>query len=171
MQRYSYQYNVKIIGIPDRDPREPAVATTTLCIGLFKALRVDVNKQDIDIAHRVPKRNATAGPRPIICKFVRRVIRDQVMSARKNACKVRAADIGLPDDSLLEAARIFDHLTPQIQKLLADTQKFQLLNAFKFSWTKNSIIYLRQTEDSKPVPIRKRCDLESLAQREGLPLS
>ena len=57
-QRYSYQYNVKIIGIPERDSRESALETTTLCISLFNALGVEVSHQDIDIAHRVPSRNA-----------------------------------------------------------------------------------------------------------------
>lgn len=75
IQRYSYRYNVKIIGLPEIDSRESASATTSLCISLLKASGVDINKQDVDIAHRVPTRQATAGPRPVICKFTRRIVK------------------------------------------------------------------------------------------------
>ena len=64
IQRYSYQYNVKIVGLPEIDPQESASATTSLCISLLKASGVNINIQDVDIAHRVPTRQATAGPRP-----------------------------------------------------------------------------------------------------------
>ena len=66
IQRYSHQYNVKIVGLPEIDSRESASATTSLCISLLKASGVDINKQNVDIAHRVPTRQATAGPRPAI---------------------------------------------------------------------------------------------------------
>ena len=55
---------------------------------------------DIDIAHRVPKRNVSDGPRPIICKCVRRLVRSEVIAARKEASKVSLEDIGLPPNSI-----------------------------------------------------------------------
>lgn len=66
IQRYSHQYNVKIVGVPEIDSRESASATTSLYISLLKASGGDINKQNADIAHRVPTRQATAGPRPVI---------------------------------------------------------------------------------------------------------
>ena len=111
-QKYSYHYNVKITGIPDRKPSESAIETTAICVNLFKKLGIEVSERDIDIAHRVPTRNTRVGPRPIICKFVRRVVKEQVMNVRKNACKVRAADLGLQAEDSLDEARILDHLTP-----------------------------------------------------------
>ena len=39
----------------------------------------DVSMQDIDIAHRVPARKASSRPNPIICKFVRRQVKERVV--------------------------------------------------------------------------------------------
>ena len=36
--RYSYQYNVKIVGLPQSRPRESARETTNLCLTLFNAI-------------------------------------------------------------------------------------------------------------------------------------
>ena len=65
LQRYSFQYNIKIIGLPESETQESASQTTSLCINLFKAAGIEISNQDIDIAHRIPTRIATSGPRPI----------------------------------------------------------------------------------------------------------
>ena len=102
IQRCSYQYNVKIVGLPEIDSRESASATTSLCIRLLKASGVDINKQDVDIAHRAPTRQATTGPRPVICKFTRRIVKEELINQRKEACKVSATSIGLSAECSLE---------------------------------------------------------------------
>lgn len=58
-----------MVGLPEIDSRESASATTSLYISLLKDSEVDINKQGVDIEHRVPTRQATAGPRPVICKL------------------------------------------------------------------------------------------------------
>ena len=50
MQAYSYQYNIKIFGLPTFAERENSEATAKLCIQLFHSIGVeDVSMQDIDI--------------------------------------------------------------------------------------------------------------------------
>ena len=171
LQRYSFQYNTKIIGLPERETLESASQTASLFINLFKAAGIEISNQDIDIAHRIPTRIATSGPRPIVCKFTRRIMKEQVMNARNEACKVSANSIGLPSSCSLENVRLFDHLTPLLQQLLADSKKFQKRNGFKFCWAKNFIIYLRQTEVSRPIQIKCHNDLVNIVNQEGLPMS
>jgi len=69
IQHYSYQYNVKVVGLPEIDPQESASATTSLCISLLKASGVDINNQDVNIVHCVATRQAIAGPRLVICNL------------------------------------------------------------------------------------------------------
>ena len=170
-QRYSYQYNIKIVGLPEVNARESTSETTTLCINLLKPLGVHINNQDIDIAHRVPTRQATAGPRPVICKFTRRIVKEEVINLRKEVCKVSAAAIGLSAEFSLSNVKIFDHLTPQTQKLLADAKKFQTRNGFRFCWSKHFVVYLRRSEDSRPIRLKSQEDLERFARQEDLPMS
>ena len=92
---------------------------------IVKATRVDINRQDVVIAHRVPTRLATACPRLVISKFTRRIVREEVINLRKEACKVSATSIGLSVEWSLGDVKIFAQLTPQTQKLLADAKKFQ----------------------------------------------
>ena len=72
------------------------------------------------------------------------------MNARNEACKVSANSIGLP---------------------FSCSKKFQKRNGFKFCWAKNFIIYLRRTEDSRPIQIKCHNDLVNFANQEGLPMS
>ena len=75
--------------MPRPDPDEKASNTIDLCLKVFSGIGVDVSASDNDIAHGVPtrKRNGRrmqasqplANP-PIICKFTRRIIRNDVLS-------------------------------------------------------------------------------------------
>ena len=163
VQQYSYQYNIKLMGIPEIKANESATETSVLCERIFKAMGVQVSLMDIDIAHRVATRNPNSRqPKPIICKFVRRLAREQVMAKRRDVRRIDPASIGLRQDSSLMDAGIFDHLTPRLQQLLVDAKKFKIENDYKFCWTKNSVIYLRRYEDSQPIRIKQRSDLERL---------
>ena len=58
LQKYSFQYNVNIIGFPE-DEHESAETTTQLSLKLFHAIGAKgVTKNDIDIAHRVNSRRS-----------------------------------------------------------------------------------------------------------------
>jgi len=83
-EAYSYQFNIKMVGVPTVAESETTQQTADLCIKLFAALRVEgVSLNDIDTAHRVPSRVASNRPNAIICKFVRRLTREEVMAARR----------------------------------------------------------------------------------------
>ena len=56
MEEYSYEYNIKIVGLPELNAQETAMDTSKLCAKLFAEMGTDITLQDIDIAHRVPLR-------------------------------------------------------------------------------------------------------------------
>ena len=103
--------NIKIIGLPESETHESAFQTAFLYINLFKAAGIEISKQDIDYAHRIPTRIATSGPRPIVYKFTRRIEKEQVMNTQNEVCKMSANLIRLPSSCSLENVRLFDHLT------------------------------------------------------------
>ena len=55
---YSYQYNLKIVGVPHINENESAEDTANLYLKLFSSLGNDISASNIDIAHRVRLRNA-----------------------------------------------------------------------------------------------------------------
>lgn len=166
MELYSYQYNVKIVGMPLVAERETSEQTTSLCLQLFSLLGVkDVSINDIDTAHRVPFRNPSNRPNTIICKFIRRLAKDKVMAARKSTRNLQATDFGFSTEIDVSHISMYDHLTPRLQTLLFEAKKYQASKNFRFCWTKNGFVYLRETEHST---IRKLANLEDLASiRDG----
>ena len=93
---YSYQFNIKIVGMPMVAEREHPEKTANLCLQLFSALGVKgVSIQDIDTAHRVPSMKPSNRPNAIVCKFVRRLAKDQVMAAWKKVGGLRPKNLDL----------------------------------------------------------------------------
>ena len=163
MCEYSYQYNIKIIGMPELSEQECYSQTSALCVKLFSDMGADVSLQDIDIAHRVPQRNATTGaPKPIICKFVRRLSKEAVMARRNDACKANPRSLGFGEGVSFSSDRIFDHLTLKMQHVFTEAKKFKGQNNYQFYWTKNSCVYLRKDGSSRALKIRNVADLTRL---------
>ena len=133
IQLYSYQYNLKIVGVPQTDPDEKASNTVDLCLKVFSGIGAEVSASDIDIAHRVPTRNQNGRRRqasqsftnpPIICKFTQRIIRNDVLSKRRNSNRLLQTIFGLQSDNDLTIS-IFSHLTPRLQEVLYLAKSFK----------------------------------------------
>ena len=93
VEEHSYQFNVKIIGLPEKSS-ETAAATSVLCVKLFQKMRAEGFLSDTDIAHRAPSRQQNGAPKPIICKSVRRLAEASVMETRQSASQVNPSNIG-----------------------------------------------------------------------------
>ena len=89
-EAYSYQFNIKIVGVP---------TVTYLYLTLFAALGVDeVSLKDSDTAHRLASCVASNRHNAIICKFVRRLVRQKVMAARRGVSNLNAENLGFSDE-------------------------------------------------------------------------
>ena len=83
LEAYSYQYNQKLVGIPE-PPDETATAMANHCVKTFQKICASVTTNDIDIAHSVPKRSTRSedersSQNAIICKFTRRLPTQEIM--------------------------------------------------------------------------------------------
>lgn len=145
---YSYGFNFKLQGIPEiqNDNRKQAIDTTKLCVQLFNSMGANVAITDIDIAHRVPSRNSveSSNPKPIICKFVRRLARQDIIALRNKVRNVGTITIGLDDQADLSNALIIDHLSPKKQDFLKEAKKFREHYKYAFCLAKDTIVYLRR---------------------------
>ena len=90
--QHNYNFNVKLARVPEiAEPgsKESALDTTKLCVRIFEGMGLDIWINDIDRVHRVPAQNATNGPKPIICRLVRQLTREEVVSHRLKRCGLR----------------------------------------------------------------------------------
>ncbi|CAH3192480.1 unnamed protein product [Porites evermanni] len=107
-QEHSFQYNVKIVGVPEVCSDE---AASTTSVKLFKEMGENISIQDIDTARRVPQRNNAGNPKPIVCRFVRRLVKESLMSHWKEISDVTPAAVGLPEGSSLSSASLRSSFT------------------------------------------------------------
>ncbi|CAH3146028.1 unnamed protein product [Pocillopora meandrina] len=172
IQDYSYAFNIKILGVPELKANEDASETSNLCVNLFNHMGANITINDIDIAHRVPFRDPSrSDPKPIICKCVRRLARNNVMAARRHASSVAARDVGLEESQDMSKILILDHLTPRMQELYGNAKSFKTRFGFQFCWVKNGTIFLRRSEDSRSLKVRCPDDLSRIIQDEQEALS
>ena len=86
------------------------------------------------------------------------------MALRREISKIDPSRIGFPENSLGRAG-LYDHLSPLLQTLLSDAKKLKESFYFSFCWAKNSTIWLRKNEDSRPIAIINANDLNNIKAR------
>ena len=151
---YSYQYNLKIVGVPQIIENESAEDTANLCLKLFSSLGNDISGADIDITHRVPQRNSTTDngrrrqPNAIICKFTRTMSREKVLASRRNTTQLTTEALGFPPTAEVNRIKIYSHLTPRLHELLHAAKAHQNTYHYKWCWAKGIAIFLRKTDTS-----------------------
>ena len=103
--------------VPEQNDHESAETTTQLCLKLFHAIGAEgVTKNDIDIAHRVNSRRSDSHyPSPIVCKFIRRLAKEEVMAYRNETSTLNSDDLDLSADFHAENIGIHEHLIPRLQ--------------------------------------------------------
>ena len=150
--------------MPTLSDQEKADETVNLRVNLFHEMgSADITINDIDIAHRVPSRGKKDQP-SIICKFTRRLAKYKVnvMENRKDTQNVKARELGFETDVDLSSLKLYDHLTPQTQKLYFEAKKYKQANNFAYCWVKNGIVQLRKTPSSTIIRMRSMEDLNAL---------
>ena len=131
----------------------------------------DISMQDIDIAHRVPARKASSRPNPIICKFVRRQVKERVMAARWRSTKEVSKVIPISSVTALKChchGLVFTITYLRLTKHfnLTEAKNVQQAKGFKFCWAKQGSVFLRMTDTSRIHKLNTFQDLQSLLTGE-----
>lgn len=113
-----------------------------------EAIGIDINRDDISIAHPIPSYNPKTPPK-VIVKFTQRKTRNKFYEKRKNLAKKKAKD--LPNLDLASNTDIYisESLTPKRKKLFSEVNKTKKRFKWKFIWTYNGKIFMKQKEGSR----------------------
>ena len=146
LEQYTRRNSVRIYGVDDRDKKETCIEPARKVVKLAKdKLELDITTADIDIAHRTGAFTGD-GNRPIICKFVSRITKHEVVKARRKLKNT--------------ATVIKEDLTVQNAKLLAKTKECETVAK---AWSdEGKIIALLEGEEKKKVVINWKTDLSKL---------
>ena len=81
---------------------------------------------------------------------------------RADANKANPTALGFRDNVSLTAVRVFEHLTPRLQEVLYEANKFKTQYHYKYCWAKNGTVYLRKSDDSRATRIKDVSDLTGI---------
>ena len=145
LEQYTRRNSVRIYGINDRNPKESPIETARTVVQLVNdKLHLSISTADIDIAHRMGRFRSDAN-RPIICKFISRISKHEVVKARR---MLKGTAIVIRED-----------LTLQNAKLLEKTSSHESVVA---AWSDDGKI-LALLSNNKKVVVDSKTDFRKLA--------
>ena len=103
---HSYQYNLKIVGFPQKNEKETTEETTSLCLKILKKIGVDVT-DTLTLLIEFQQESK-----------MRRMVRETVLASRANSNRLTSNDFDLPSDSQINRIGILSRLLPKLQDLL-----------------------------------------------------
>ena len=160
-EQYGRRDCLEIRGIPSIQSEQ----TDEIVLKVSEAIGIKLQNEDISISNRLPMMNhtkpntrsrATTAP-PIIVKFTRRSIRDEIYSNRKQLRNLTTNHLGY---SSANKIYIVESLTRQNKLLFNKCLEVKKNHNFKYIWTRNGNVLLRKDDDSTPVHISNLSDFK-----------
>ena len=149
LQQYARRDCLEITGIPVVPNESPAL----LVKEMSAIMGVNLNENDISIAHRFPPTKKVTGR--LVVKFTRREKRDEIYSKRKNLKSKRTKHLPFvicePESAVVShkgQIHANESLTPYRKRLLGRILQFKRNHNYKSIWTANGKIMLKKTESS-----------------------
>ena len=162
LQQYSRRECLESSGtpkLPDENQQE-------LIIELGSLAGVEIDEQDISTVHRLPDTKASKDR--MIVKFTRRAKKEELYKNRRRLVKVtseKLPSISRSGSKSKEKLFINESLTPYRKRLFGKINRFKKDNGFKFLWTQNGKILLKEHESSRTYSFTKESELNTFLDR------
>ena len=114
-EQYTRRENLRITGIREREGE----STSQLVVQLAGRMGVQLQEADISVSHRLgtPRDASANAPRPIIVRFVRREMKDDILRHRKNLKDLPVDDLA-HNESKIYVNDDMTHLKTTMRKIL-----------------------------------------------------
>ena len=146
VQQYLRRDCLEFVGIPSQKNDNPNKIVKEVC----SSMGIELKQEEFSIVHRLPDSKNTKDR--IIAKFVRRDVKEQVYRSRK---KLQGKSVkSLPsfkDAQPPKSAKIYinESLTGYRKKLFNRVYNYKKTNDYKYIWTQNGKIFLKEDDDSE----------------------
>lgn len=149
---------VDVIGVPET--RHESLSHTIKVIS--NKIGVAVTDVELDSVIRAGPKNTTKpnAIRPIVVRFLRKEKRDEFVMAAKTRKNITSKDV--TPDSPEHTIYINERLTKLNRYLFREARLRSKEANFKYCWTKNGLIYVRQREGKAAILIRTEADLDNV---------
>ena len=141
INQYLRVNNIEIVGLPS--PDENSNDENLVVDFINNNLGYELKADDIDICHEIPSRRKDK-KRVVICKFVRRKSKYDILAAKKIKPKITISD---------NEIFINEHFSPSNRRLFAIASEKKRQCEYKFLWSRNGQIYLRKNDSSEVIHV------------------
>lgn len=155
IEQYSRNKNIEINGVIQKE-NENIIDVVSKVIAV---LGVELGIDDIEVAHRIPTRHQDR-PSPIIVQFLKRKIRDEILSRRQT--HVITNDYVFKDNRIAGRIYVNESLSPFYKELFWKTKNYAKENNYTYVWFKNNKIKVRKSDGSNAITISDEDDLKKL---------
>lgn len=153
VEQYSRSNNIEILGVPEEKNEDVFETVKKVCT----ALDVHVERNNIDVCHRLKKPQDSHWPATIIVRFVQRDLKNQVLSKRRVKRNFSTLHCGYQSTSA--PIYINENLCFGRKKLYKAAREAKKDKNYTFLWVRNGNILMRESEES---PVKRITCLEDL---------
>lgn len=164
IQRSFRSATIEIRNVPSND-KETSNDLATVVLETCKAVQVAVKVEELRDIYRLPGKQGQS--RPIIAEFTTVPLKNKVLEAtrafnkgRTVSDKLNSGHIGI--NGHIQPIYLAEHLPISLRKLFHEARSFAKLYSYKFCWSQNGRILLRQSETSKTIHVHSLSCLQSL---------
>ena len=123
---------------------------------MAKLLDVNLTPEQISTSHHLPDKNCESLSPPIIARFTNRDVRNEIYANRKATRTTSLINFSEPGT---EKVYVNENLTRPRKKLFWLTKQKAKKVGFKYFWTTNRNIFVKQTYQAEVIAIKNEQDL------------
>lgn len=149
--------NILLCGVPESESEN----LNSICDSLAAALEVNLQPSEIEVSYRknISGTKSSGLPAPIVIRFNNNKTKAAIMAASKSH-KINADKL----DASFEMRPIYisEQLTRNKQYIFKCARDKKREGKVKFAWSKNGEIYIRQSENSPIIRVKRHQELNDL---------
>lgn len=154
-EQYSRRNCLEVHGVPHTPTEDPE----DVIITVGRALGCEFKKDMIEACHRLTKKTKDGRPAPIIVKFIKRSIKEDILRKRRVKRDFSTRHMNLPSD---EPVYINESLCPGRRAVFAAARKAKGDLGYKYLWVRGGTIFMRKQEGSSVIALKAMKDVSML---------
>lgn len=155
IEQYSRANCLEIHGIP----YSPTENVEDIVVSVGEALGCQINKNLIEACHRLGKRSGENKSSPIIVKFIKRNVKEDILQKRRVKRDFSTRHMNLQSDM---PVYINESLCPVRRAVFYEARRVKNEKGYKYLWIRNGKILIRKTDGSQVIDLRNIKDVHSL---------
>ena len=159
LEQYKRRQNLEIVGIPVQDGEN----TNAIVIEVAKLFDVNLTPEQISTSHRLPAKNRKNISPPIIARFTNRDVRNKIYANRKATRTASLINFSVPGT---EKVYVSENLFRPRKKLFWQTKQKAKKVGFKYFWTTNENIFVKQIDQAEVIVIKNKKDLNLMVNED-----